>query len=48
MPVSKAGRVLSRPRQRGLNWILLILYALVMVPIMGIIDFMFNGIGRLF
>lgn len=38
----------SSPRQRGLKWVLLALYPIVMVPIFTAIDFMFNGIGRLF
>ena len=40
--------LLSRPRDRSLKWTFFILYAIVMVPIFTVIDFMFNGISRLF
>ena len=33
----------SRPQLRGLKWVLLVLYVLVMFPIIGVIEFMMNG-----
>lgn len=38
----------SRPVTRGLKWVLLALYPFAMFPIVGLIDMMVNGIGRLF
>jgi hypothetical protein len=40
--------VLSRPQHRGLKWFVLILYLFVMPPIISMIDFMVNGMQRLF
>jgi hypothetical protein len=39
--------VLSKPRQRALKWVWLVVYPFVALPLGGLIDFMVNGLDRL-